>query len=164
MLSPYFMSQDPFIQFAGAFLLIFAVVFGTVKLTNVGRDKSAAALVSVAIALFASLNQAVVSFIWQIMPYAAIIIVFLFLLILVKNNLFGGESPQGRSTRSSGETVIILFLLLVVFAVLYQLGVFYFIPPDIEENLVWGLAILVVIFILYYGIKSSGNEERHLNQ
>ena len=159
MLSPYFMANDPLIQFAGAFLLIFAIVFGTVKLTNLGKDKSAATLVSVAIALFASLNQSVVMFIWQIMPYAAVILVFLFLFILIKNNLGIGKDKDSQSpSRDTMISVIVLFFLLLLLYIFYQGGMLSFISPDMEENVMWGIGILIVILILILGTKHSGTE------
>lgn len=148
------------LDFLIPFFFIFAIIYGALEVSGVFQNKAVKAIIAVALGFFAISNAQVVSFIHQVLPYAAIFFVVVFFIGFIakpfKRKKEGGEQPVKRDPFL---LLVVLGLLLIIFA---QLGTpsspFY---PNIsstilgDETVLWGIGIVIVLFMFYYAWSQS---------
>ena len=141
---------DPtMLPFIGAFVFVFALVFGLLSYVN-KFNKSVNLLIAAVFGLFSVMYEPLVMGLQTILPIAAIIFVILFFVIIIKSVFGDGKEID------TFPMVVALGILLIL------LGIFW---PQLNlefaglnsTNVFWllGIVVVVLIFILAYSQKES---------
>ena len=141
---------DPsMIPFIGAFVLIFALVFGLLSYVN-RFNKAVNLMIAGVFGLFSVMYEPLVTGLQTFLPIAAIIFVVIFFLIILKS-VFGG----GKEIDTFPMIVAIAILLILLGIFWPQIG--FEIAGLNSTNVFWvlGIAVVVLIFILAYSQKES---------
>ena len=95
------------------FFFVLAVVFGSLEVSKVFKNRGVNGLISIVVAMFAIINPSVSAFIYMIMPYAIIVfVIFFFLGFVVK---FFSSDEEGKE-KDLTLPVIIAGLILIFLA------------------------------------------------
>ena len=133
-----------------SFLFVFALIYALLIYSRLFHEsKNAAALVSVVIAFFSVMYSPLVTFLQSIIPIAALILVILFFLVLIKRLLIEREV-----TKDALPVVVILAVSLLLVGVLWN-EIAITIPGLSSENMLWliGIIIIALIFFAVYSHK-----------
>ena len=134
--------DSPLFPFVATFLFVFAIVFALLIKAKIFESRKANGAIAVSIGLFASAFPPLVEALQEIMPIAAMILVVLFFLMLVRE-LIGGKE-------GSDDTLP----LIIVFAiVLLILAAFQDRIPNafgIGSETIAGLAGIILIFLIFW--------------
>lgn len=143
-----FMAFEAFIPQVGAFFLVFAIVLGLLTSTKLfGRNVNAA--IAVVFGLFSAIYEPFVSGAQTYLPLAAVVLVVIFFLVLVKRLVGGGVKGD------------LLPFLVVIASLLIVLGaqaerVLAFLPGGFDtNNMLWVIGI-VLVFILFWAAYAHG--------
>lgn len=145
---------DPTFATLVPFLFIFAVVFGLLELSKIFKNKAVNAVIAIALALFAILNASFVTLLWNVLPSLTTVFIALFFLVFALE-LFGLRKPKEDYVESIMTGGAVLFVLLTVGIILIQ---------DLQlelpfigsgENLVFLLAIILLISIFWAALKAG---------
>lgn len=145
------------LDFMIPFFFIFAIVYGALEVSGVFRNRAVKAIIAVALGFFAVSNAEVVSFIHQVLPYAAIFFVVVFFISFIAKPFRGRGGEPGK--RDPLLLLVVLSLLLIIFAQLATPSSPFY--PDIsstilgDQNVLWGIGIVIVIFMFYYAWAQS---------
>src|SRR3989338_1934645 len=141
---------DPtLLPFIGAFVLIFALVFGLLSYVN-RFNRAVNLMIAGVFGLFSVMYEPLVVGLQTFLPIAAIIFVIMFFLLILKS-VFGGEKQI-----DTFPMVVALAILLILFVIFWsQIG--FEIVGINSTNVFWllGIAVVVLIFILAYSQKQS---------
>ena len=106
--TPYFTGYEYFVV---PFLFIFAIVFGSLRVANIFKNKKVDAVIAVALAIFAVYNSALVNFLWDQLGFVTLFFVFMFMIIFVLK-VFGVGSRNAEDAFTIN--IAILFILLSI--------------------------------------------------
>lgn len=137
------------------FFLVLAIVYGALEISKTFTNKAVKAIIAVVFAFFAILNSQIVTLINNILPYAAMAFVVIFIVWIVLKPL-RGERKDGRKT-DPVLIVVVLILAMVFFArmqVTNSLPEYGFLT---NSNLIWIVGLIAVVFIIWkvYGMGPS---------
>ena len=139
---------DPtMLPFVGAFLFVFAIVFGALSYAKVlGDQRKVNALIALAFAIFAVLYEPFVMGLQGVLPIGIILIVIIFFILLIKKVFSGGDTFDAWPIAAS-----LIFALLL-------LGIFWdnigFSVPGLDSNnVLWLIGVIIVILIFYVAYK-----------
>jgi len=144
---------DPtMLPFIGAFVFVFALVFGLLSYVN-RFNKAVNLLIAAVFGLFSVLYEPLVIGLQTFLPIAAIIFAALFFFLILKEVF---KRKEGDKEIDTFPMVVALGILLIL------LGIFW---PQLNlefaglnsTNVFWllGIAVVVLIFILAYSQKES---------
>ena len=94
------------------FFFVFAIVYGSLELSKVFKNKGVNGIISIVVALFTMINPAVSTFIYGVMPYAIALFVVVFFIGFIRG-LFSGDK---KGDKDYTLPVIIVGLLLIFVA------------------------------------------------
>lgn len=153
----YSLQQSTLGEFALPFVFIFAVVFGVMQVSGIIREKNINLIIALAMSLFASLYQPLNIILWQVMPYAAGILLILFFLKLVLNLV--GVKGVGEVGNNAPIVLVILILLIIVLGTLSNTGLIS-LGTD-SQNTLWiiGLIVFALILIIAYQMKDKDEQK-----
>ncbi len=144
------------LDFLIPFFFIFAIIYGALEVSGVFRNKAVKAIIAVALGFFAISNADVVSFIHQVLPFAAIFFIVVFFIGFIAKP-FRGKGGGGE--RDPLLLLVVLGLLLIVFAQLATPSSPFYssISSTIlgDQNVLWGIGILILLFMFYYAWSQS---------
>lgn len=150
------MFHDPtIVPFLGAFLFVFAVVFGLLSMAK-GKDEKALfrnnvnAIIAIAFAAFSVMYEPLVTGLQQFIPLAAGILLVLFFVVFIKR-VFGGKKGDKFDAL---PFVVVISLLLAILSIFWgSLG--FSVAGLSSTNVLWLIGIGVVIAILYASYRHS---------
>lgn len=140
--------------FASTFLFVFAIAFAMLAYANTLKSRSASAVVAAIIAFFSATYAPFVSAMTNIMPIAAGGLVVLFFIVFIREVLF--KSKEGKKASAVPAALGLAVSLLVLGTVWPRLTQVYGIVGLAAENLVYIIAIIAVLVILWAGYKEWG--------
>jgi len=126
------------------FLLVLAVVYGAMETANIFRNRAVKTIISVVLAFFAISNAYVVTTINNLLPYAALFFMAVFLFGFVKRSLGGG----GRD-----NTMIIIIMALILLLIASYANV----QGGLSQynEFLWFIGVIFVIAMFYAAYKTS---------
>ena len=140
--------ESEFLPSITAFLFVFAVIYGLLAKANLfgGINTRVAAIIALVVAFFTVMYEPFVSYMQDFMPIAALILIFLFFIVLIQN-VIGGKAEAADSL----PIVVVLAVLLLVVGLLWD-NLAIRLPGITSENLLWliGIVIISMIFIAVY--------------
>ncbi len=139
-----------FVEIAIPFFFILAVVYGSLEVSNVFKKSSVKGLISLAIAAVTLTSEAVTDFVYDILPYAAILFVIFFVLGFILN-VFKGEDKK-----VDFSLVAVIAALVLVFVSSQQDFVESYVPWLSSENSVFIVAAILLLMIFYAAYKKGG--------
>ncbi len=131
------------------FFFVLALVYGSMEVAEVFKNRGVKVVISVAVAFFAVSSPQVVELINWVMPYAAIFFIAFFLLGFVMSFFKG----KGGESKDYIPILVILALVLVFLGSQEGLG---FLSLD-DPNFLGMIVLLVIVLILYAAYKSGNN-------
>lgn len=152
----FYLSQNPVLQFMVSFILVFGIVYSALGVTKISGNRNVNALVALAFALFATLNPSLSAFLWSVMPYAAIAIVVLFVVRVLADVFSINKSAGAQQNSSDFLSIAVLFFSLIMIGFFYSSGFFRMADPELVENLIWGVGIIIVLLIIIKGTGKGG--------
>ncbi len=155
MASIFYLPQNAMFQFMIAFILVFGVVYSALSVTKFASNRNVNALIALAFALFATLNPNLSAFLWNVMPYAAILIVVLFVLRFFVDILEKGRESGGGQESNDFIGIAVLFAALIALALFHSSGMFRMADPELVENVMWATGVLIVIVIIIKSISKQ---------
>jgi hypothetical protein len=126
------------------FILVVAIVYGSLETANIFRNKAVRTIIAVVMAFFAISNYEIVQLINGLLPYAAILFVVIFIAGYVRKSMSGGD-------KDNTVVIIIMALALLFIASLAQGASGYSLYQYTE--FLWLIGAVVVIAILYGAYK-----------
>ena len=133
---------EEFLPQITAFLFMFALIYALLIYSRLfAGTKNAAALISLVIAFFSIMYSPLVEYMQNIIPIAALILVFLFFIVLVKRLVIEGEAKK-----DAVPIAAILAAFLIVLGVTWD-RIGFAIPGISSENMLWIIGIVVIILI-----------------
>ncbi|MFC2143758.1 hypothetical protein ACFLQO_00120 [Candidatus Aenigmatarchaeota archaeon] len=144
------------------FLFVLAVVYGGLDFSGVFNKNSVKGIISLAIALFALTYVPVLDFIYGILPYAVVLLIFLFFLAFL-NNLVSGGGKTGGEKKPFKDWSLLMIVIVLVLLFMSSYGedlVGEFLPSMPIENLMYGVGLVLILLIFYAVYRNwSGNGE-----
>ena len=138
-----------------AFLFIFALIYALLIYSRLfAGTKNAAALISLVIAFFSVMYSPLVEFLQGIIPIAALLLVFLFFIVLVKRLVIEGEAKK-----DAVPIAAILAAFLIIVGVMWD-RIGFAIPGLSSENMLWIVGIIIIVLILLVAYSHSGEEKK----
>ncbi len=132
------------------FVFVFAIVYGGMEFAAVIRNKKVSLIISLCFAFFAITNQAVINFINQVLPYAAVFFVIVFFIGFIKK-------PFKRKEGEGANPVLLIIVLGLILLLFVQFGSdsspFYnTIQGSIlgNESLIMIIGFVIVVVMFYY--------------
>jgi len=139
-----------YFQFLISFMFTFALVYGILIVSNVFKgQKRVNILISISIALFASLYENYVSFLFQWMSYIVIFFIIVFLLSILRN-LF-----EWKAIKKNWKTLITIVILFLIFLSIYpyfQISLGNYVSSQ-DILLTIGLVFIILILAIGYKVK-----------
>jgi len=139
-----------FVETAIPFFFIVAVVDGSLEVSNVFKKSSVKGMRSLAIAAVTLTSEAVTVFVYEILPYAAILFTIFFIIGFILS-VFKGDGKEIDWVLIA----IIATLILTVISVKSDFIEMY-IPWFSGENAVFIVAAILLITIFYAAYKKGG--------
>ncbi len=136
------------LPFVGAFIFVFAVVFGGLTYTGVlGGNKNVNVLISIAFAIFAVLYEPFVASLQAYIPFAAVVMVIAFFILFLKK-----VSATGSGERSDAWPALALLAFAMILLGAFWDKIGFSMPGISSENMLWliGIAIIALIFWVAY--------------
>lgn len=154
-----FLGLDPStLTFLLPFLLMLAIVYGALQMGSPIKNRGANFIISVVIALFAASNQQAVDLINQMLPYAAVLFVAVFVL---------GFIWKGVKDKKVDFTLLAIVAALAAILLASPVGQELFgmaqsSGPLSSDNLAAGAGLLFVLIMLVVAYKSWGKDSEGL--
>lgn len=141
---------EEFLPQIASFLFVFALLYGLLIYVKI-LPKNASALISLVIAFFAVMYSPMVAFLYDVLPWAAVILVVLFFLIFIKKLVI----EEGVSADALPIAVTLAIMLLLVGIFWDKIG--FRIAGITSENMLWivGIIIVILLFVAIYSHKTS---------
>ncbi len=145
--------QPEMVPFLSTFLLVFAVVFGLLAYSNVGKfGKNVNALIALAISLFSIFYPPLVEGLNQFMPVVVAVLLVLFFIAFIKK-IFEEKKDKHHDMYPMIVTLGILLLLLGVLGDRFL----PFLPAGVEPStFLWGIGIIIVLVFFWAVYKHQG--------
>ncbi len=138
------------------FVFSFAVVYGSIELSGVFKNKAVNAIISLAIAAMSIVNESVVSALWEYMPVATIVFVALFIVGFIWK--FINSLGSGDSNADYGVVGAILFLILIGFGSPTIRNSIH-VPNSTTITFIVGFIVVAILFILASKMGMFGNSQ-----
>lgn len=139
-----FISGD-LIQFLAVFAFVFALVFALLVYAKIfPESKKALGAISVVIGLLTAVYEPAVKFLVNVIPIAAIVLVFLFFIIFIKKLFEKKDKPIDLWPAMLGLGIMLILINVFWDKISGYIG-FSSIPGD---TVLWLIGILVIIIIL----------------
>jgi len=138
-----------FIETAIPFFFILAVVYGSLEVSNVFKKSSVKGMISLAIAAVTLTSEAVTGFVYEILPYAAILFVVFFVLGFILN-VFKDEEKK-----IDWPLIAVIAALALLFMSTQQEFIEDYIPWMSSENAVFIVGGILLIMIFYAAYKKG---------
>lgn len=142
-------------QFLIPFLFILAVVFGTINVVNIFRNRGVNFLIALALAFFAASNTVFVQLLWSQFGTIAVFFIAMFFIIFILEAFGVRRGQQGKADGSDALVIYgaILFVLLSV-------GYLYLGNVSVPilgggQNLLLFIFILFIIIIFWSAFKTT---------
>ncbi len=129
------------------FLFVFGVIYGSLEVAKVFRNKGVNLIIAAAIAIIAMSNYGMIEFINSIIPYATIAFIIIFGIMVLKKTVFAGLGKVGGGRKGLDLSLVIIILMLV-FIFLGNAGDSTLINISLNEDLIAIIGICLVILIL----------------
>lgn len=144
-------------EFLLIFLFIFALTFGSLKISKVFEGlKAINAIIALVIAFFAASYQPFVTTMWAYLPYLSWFFVIVFLIAMVAK-LFEKTGIKGETAKKHQTSlIVVLAMALLVFLTIGA----SFIPEVsfIDTNNLYMVIGLIFIVGLFIGVSTMGEE------
>ena len=134
------------------FFFILAIVYGALEVSGVFKNKAVIAIISLVIAFFTISSDAAVSFIYDVLPFAIIVFIIVFLLGFIFS-LFKGEKKDYS-----------LFAVVCALGIVFVANQGYdminaIIPASIgAENFIAIVGVIFIVVIFYAVYKKWGEQ------
>ena len=149
-----FFSATEIMHFAVPFVFTFAVIYGLLSTMPKSFPKNANVLIAAAFGLVTSIYEPTAILIFDLLPFATVILVLLFIFVFIKKILGIGEG--GGQKTDTGTTLAILGISLLALAATWnQLSGFMQIDASLSSDMQWILGLAFVGLILYAGTRQS---------
>lgn len=126
-----------------SFLFVFAVVYAVLVKASLLPVKGSNIIIAIVVALFASLYSPLVDVFQTFLPIAALLLVFVFFVLLFKSVIGGKEA------KDSAPMVAVLVIALMLLAVLWNDLAGFLPAPFTPDIMLWLLGIFIIIMIFY---------------
>ena len=126
------------------FVFSFAVVYGSIELSGVFKNKAVNAIIALAIAAMSIVNESVVSALWNYMPIATIVFVALFIIGFIWKFI---NSIGSGSKADYGVVGAILFLIFIGFGSPTIRNSIH-VPNSTTITFIVGFIVVGILFIL----------------
>ena len=150
---------DPSLMpFATTFLFVFAVVYALLNYSGIfiHRDKDGNpkgeiprkvyALIAIVFAAFSATYEPLVTGLQQYIPYAAAVLILLFLVVFAKK-IFGGKKDNQHF--DAFATIFALGVMLLIVGIFWD-QITRYLPSDFQSfNILWIIGVVVIIAIFY---------------
>jgi len=125
------------------FFFVFAIVYGSLEVSNVFKNNAVKAVISLVLAFFAITNADVIELINQVFPYAVILFIALFFIGFVLK-LVGGQGSKDYSL-----IIIVVGLILILLA---SQGDLVELMNSVNSDIISyvGLGLILIIFYAAY--------------
>ena len=135
------------------FLFVFAIVYGSLELSKVFKNKGVNGVISIVVALFTMINPGVSAFIYGVMPYAIALFVVVFFIGFIR-----GLFSDKKGDKDYTLPVIIVGLILIFLAsqretISRWMPSLSFLSSD---NFVVVMVLFLIAIILYATYKKTG--------
>ncbi len=151
-----FLSPD-LTGFLVVFLFVFALVYGLMVYVKIFEEsKKAVAFIAIAIGLATAVYEPAAIFITQFIPYAAVVLVFLFFIVFVKKLFFQGKEGEKKDIVPAMIGIAVMLILINVFWDRLS-GIIGFGTVS-ADSVLWMIGILLIILILYGSYSLWGKE------
>jgi hypothetical protein len=132
-----------YIPYITSFLFVFAIVFGLLSQMNILGSKNVNAIIAIVFAVVSVAYAPFVTFLYSILPIAAVFLVIVFFFIFVKKLFSGGQ--QG----SMIVPAVILAVSLVLLGVLWS-DISKLVPVGIRpDDVLWAIGLFAIVMIFY---------------
>lgn len=125
-----------------SFLFVFAVVYAVLVKASVLPVKGSNIIVALVVALFASLYSPLTTLFQSFLPIAALLLVFIFFVLVFKNIIGGGG-------KDAVPMVAVLVISLLLLSVLWNDLAGFLPAPFTPDMMLWILGIFIVVLIFY---------------
>lgn len=150
-----FFSYSDVLQFAVPFAFVFAMIYGLLSTMPKAFPKNANVILAAVFGLVTAIYEPISTLIFSFLPFAAAILVLLFLFVFVKK-VFIGEDSAGNSNKDNGTTLAILGLSILAIGVAWNhFSGFMRIDTSLSSDLLWITGLAFVGLILYAGTRKS---------
>ncbi len=140
-----------FITWGVPFIFTLAIVYGSLETAAVFKNTKVNALIAVAIAFFVLTYPPAISYVNSVLPYAVGLFVVVFFIGFVKKMFIGDEKKTDFRLLGLSMGMLLLFLS-------YQNAGGGFLNVGFSEEFITVAAIVLVLLLLYYGMKGKFGE------
>jgi len=133
------------------FFLVLAIVYGALEISGVFRNKAANMTIALVVAFFAITSAPTVAFIMQLLPYAAIFFVIVFLIGFIISFFRGKGRGADLTLLAVVAVLLIIFFANQGYNILENLLPSSF--PVTSENFTQIIGIVLVVAIFYAAYK-----------
>jgi len=132
------------------FLFTFAIVFGSLELTNIFKKNSVNMIIALVIAIFASSYTPFTKTLYSYLPYITWIFIIVFILAFIRKALgLGKEKKHDDSGRDHVKWIVIAGILLIIFL---TVGIYYIPNNSIVDQLGGRDNIFIIIGLAFLGL------------
>lgn len=145
-----------FMEFALPFFLVLAIVYGALELGAPFKNRAAKAIIALVIAAFAASSAEFSAFILQVIPYAAILFIVVFLIGFIKKSFFGGKKEGKGGEKNYGLMIVVIALVLVFLAGQGSTFIEDWLPSGFisTDNFILLVGVILIVAILYIVYKN----------
>lgn len=149
------LSYAEILHFVVPFAFVFSIIYGLLSTMPKAFPKNANVILASVFGLVASIYEPTATLIFSFLPFAAVILVFLFLFVFVKK-VFIGDDSSGAGKKDAGTTLAIMGLSLLAIGVAWNhFSGFMRIDASLSGDLLWIIGLAFVGLILYAGTRPS---------
>ncbi len=143
-----------FFQSIIPFVFVLVVVYGSLQVAGVFKNKASNMIIAIVLAFFAITTDFVAEFIFAVFPYAVIMFIIFFFVAVVKKSLFSGREGKGPDS----TILIIICVLFLILLSIYGTDIGNFLSPIgiSGESLLWIVGLIVIVAIFYIAYKKNG--------
>ena len=147
------------LNFLLPFFLILAIVYGALEASGPIKNKGARFIISLVIAIFAATYEPAVVMINQLLPYAAAVFVFIFLIGFIKSAFVGEDKKTDFTLLAIVVALLAIFLATPIGAQLFDMA-----PLGITGDNLAALAgiafVLIMLAVAYKSWKPDSEQKR----
>lgn len=132
------------------FFFMLAIVYGALEVSGVFKNKAVNALIAVIIAFFAISSAQFIEFVYNILPYAAILFVIVFFLGFLTSPF---RKKEGKKEMDYTLLIVIAGLILI-FLANQSSGIL-----DLQNSNIITLIGFAIILIIFYAAYKQGSKQ-----
>ncbi len=126
------------------FVFSFAVVYGSIELSGVFKNKAVNAIIAITIAIMSIVNESVVDMLWKYMPVATIVFVILFIVGFIWKFINSIGSGSKADYGVVGAIVFLIFIGLASPTIRNSIHI----PNSTTITFIVGFTLVAVLFLL----------------